>query len=41
MGLTLWKNSSNGKTLETDVAATKDYLTKEELEDLEHMSQFL
>lgn len=34
MGLTSWKNSPNGKILETDVVVTKNYLTKEEIDDL-------
>lgn len=35
MGLTTWKNSPNGKILETDVVIAKNYLSKEELEQLE------
>ena len=35
MGLTSWKNSPGGKILETDVVIAKNYLTKEELEQLE------
>ena len=35
MGLTSWKNSPNGKILETDVIIAKNYLSKEELEQLE------
>jgi len=35
MGLKSWRNSPNGKILETDVVIAKNYLTKEELEDLE------
>jgi hypothetical protein len=35
MNLTSWKNSPNGKILETDVVIAKNYLTKEELEGLE------
>ena len=35
MGLTSWKNSPDGKILETDVIIAKNYLTKEELEQLE------
>ena len=35
MGLTFWKNSPNGKILETDVVIAKNYLSKEELESLE------
>ena len=34
MGLTNWKNSPNGKILETDVVIAKNYLNKEELEQL-------
>ena len=35
MNLTNWKNSPNGKMLETDVVIAKNYLKKEELEQLE------
>lgn len=35
MGLTSWKNSPEGKILKTDVIIAKNYLTKEEIEDLE------
>ncbi len=35
MGLTNWKNSPNGKIFETDVVIAKNYLSKEELEQLE------
>ena len=35
MGLTSWKNSSNGKILETDVVVAKNYLSKPEIESLE------
>lgn len=35
MGLTSWKNSPNGKILETDVVVAKNYLNKHELEQLE------
>ena len=35
MGLTNWKNSPNGKILETDVVIAKNYLAKDELEQLE------
>lgn len=35
MNLTSWKNSPNGKILETDVIIAKNYLKKEELEQLE------
>ena len=42
MGLTSWKNSPNGKILETDVVVDKNYLTKEEIDDLERIvSAFL
>lgn len=42
MGLTSWKNSPNGKILETDVVIAKNYLSKEELEQLEYIvSAFL
>ena len=35
MNLTNWKNAPNGKILETDVVIAKNYLKKEELEQLE------
>ena len=35
MGMTSWKNSPNGKILETDVVIAKNYLSKQELESLE------
>ncbi len=35
MGLTSWKHSPNGKILETDVVIAKNYLRKDELEQLE------
>ena len=35
MNLSNWKNSPNGKILETDVVIAKNYLKKEELEQLE------
>ena len=35
MGLTSWKHSPDGKILETDVVIAKNYLKKEELEQLE------
>ena len=35
MGLTSWKNSPSGKILPTDVVIAKNYLSKEELEQLE------
>ena len=42
MGLTSWKNSPNGKILESDVVITKNYLSKEEVQDLERIvSAFL
>ena len=42
MGLTSWKNSPDGKILETDVVIAKNYLSKEELESLERIvSAFL
>jgi len=34
MGLTTWKNSPKGKILKTDVSIAKNYLTKDELEEL-------
>ena len=42
MGLTSWKNSPNGRILETDVVIAKNYLSKNELESLERIvSAFL
>ena len=35
MRLTSWKNSPNGKILETDIVIAKNYLSKDELESLE------
>lgn len=35
MGLTSWKNSPNGKIIRSDVLIAKNYLTKEEIRDLE------
>ena len=35
MGLTSWKNSPNGKIMESDVIIAKYYLSKDELQDLE------
>jgi len=35
MGLTSWKNSPDGKILETDVIIAKNYLNKDEMEQLE------
>lgn len=41
-GFNLWKNSPNGKILETDVVIAKNYLSKDELDSLEHIvSAFL
>ena len=37
MGLTSWKNSPDGKILESDVIIAKNYLSKEEIEDLERI----
>jgi len=37
MGLTSWKNSPDGKILESDVIIAKNYLLKEEIEDLERI----
>jgi len=34
MGLTSWKNSQNGKIIKSDVSIAKNYLTKDELEEL-------
>lgn len=42
MGLTTWKNSPNGKIIKSDVSVAKNYLSKEEIDDLEHIvSAFL
>lgn len=35
MGLTSWKNSPSGKIMESDVIIAKNYLSKEEIQDLE------
>ena len=35
MGLTSWKNSFNGKIMESDVIIAKNYLSEEEIKDLE------
>ncbi len=35
MGLTSWKNSPNGKIIESDVIIAKNYLSNDELKDLE------
>ena len=37
MGLTNWRNSPNGKITESDVVIAKNYLSKDELEDLERI----
>ena len=37
MGLTNWKNSPNGKIIESDVIIAKNYLTKDELKSLERI----
>ena len=42
MGLTTWKNAPNGKIIKSDVSVGKNYLSKEEIDDLEHIvSAFL
>lgn len=42
MGLTSWKNSPNGKIMESDVVTAKNYLSKEEIDQLERIvSAFL
>lgn len=35
MGLTTWKKAPNGKIMESDVVIAKNYLSKDELQDLE------
>ena len=35
MNLTMWKNSPDGKIMESDVVVAKNYLTQDEIEDLE------
>lgn len=35
MGLTSWKNSPSGKIMESDVIIAKNYLTQDEIRDLE------
>lgn len=35
MGLTTWKNSPNGKIIESDIMCAKNYLTRDEIRDLE------
>ncbi len=37
MGLTNWKNSPNGKIMESDVVIAKNYLTEKELKSLERI----
>ena len=37
MGLTSWENSPNGKILKSDVIIAKNYLNKDEIEDLERI----
>ena len=37
MGLTNWKNSPNGKIIESDVVVAKNYLTNEEIKSLERI----
>ena len=37
MGLTSWENSPNGKILNSDVVIAKNYLSKDEIEDLERI----
>ena len=37
MGLKFWKNSPNGKITQSDVVIAKNYLSKDELEDLERI----
>lgn len=34
MGLTSWKNSPDGKVLKTDVSIAKNFLSKDEMDDL-------
>lgn len=34
MGLTTWKNSPDGKILKSDATVAKNYLTREELSEL-------
>ena len=42
MGLTTWKNAPGGKIIKSDVSVAKNYLSKEEIDDLEHIvSAFL
>ena len=37
MGLTTWKNAPDGKILETDVTIAKNYLSKEEIKELNNL----
>ena len=37
MGLTTWKNSPNGKILETDVVVAKNYLSMEQIKELNNL----
>ena len=37
MGLTTWKNAPQGKILKSDVSVAKNYLTKKELDELNHI----
>lgn len=37
MGLTTWKNAPAGKILETDVIIVKNYLSQEEITELNHL----
>lgn len=37
MWLTTWKNAPNGKIIKTDVSIAKNYLTKEELQELDRI----
>ncbi len=42
MGLTTWKNAPNGKIIRSDVNVAKNYLSKDEMDDLAHIvSAFL
>ena len=37
MGLTTWKNAPDGKILETDVTVAKNYLSQEEITELNNL----
>ena len=37
MGLTIWKNAPDGKILETDVTIAKNYLSQEEITELNNL----